>query len=173
MRQTNIDEQLPDIVKVYRETGCSARATAEKLKVSRHTIMRRVARAIELGLLSPDEKLQWGEIAQMSYEKEQEPIFEPPSLVEEDIPIAELIERRLHDFKRKSEAYESRKLISIKVKESGPVGLIVFGDPHVDDDGCDWPSLLRDVEIAKNTPGMMAGNVGDLQNNWVGRLSRW
>ena len=55
MRQTSIDEQLPEVVRVYRETGCSARGTAEKLKVSRHTIMRRVARAIELGMLSPDE----------------------------------------------------------------------------------------------------------------------
>ena len=173
MRQTSIDEQLPEVVRVYRETGCSARGTAEKLKVSRHTIMRRVARAIELGMLSPDEKLQWGEIAQMSYESEKpDPLFEPPSLVQEDIPVEELIERRLHDFQRKAEAYESRKLIPIKIKEPGPIGLIVFGDPHVDDDGCDWPSLLRDVEIAKKTPGMVAGNVGDLQNNWVGRLSR-
>ena len=28
------------------------------------------------------------------------------------------------------------------------IGVIVFGDPHVDDDGCDWPALLRDVELS-------------------------
>ena len=171
--QNDIDSQLPSLVEAYRKNKCSIRATALQFDVSRATISRRIDRARELGLLESSEKTEWGEIAQMiDMSEASEPIFDPPSLVQEDIPIDELIERRVHDFKRKAEAYESRKLIPIRVKEPGPIGLIVFGDPHVDDDGCDWPSLLRDVEIAKQTPGMMAGNVGDLQNNWVGRLSR-
>lgn len=173
MTSTKLDEQLPEIVNIYRQNGYSIRATALKVGISRWAISRRIERARALHMLDDFEKTEWGEVKPMTIQEPiQEPIFEPPALVEEDIPIDELIERRVHDFKRKQDAYKSRKLIPVKIKESGPIGIIVFGDPHVDDDGCDWPALLRDVEIAKTTPGMMAGNVGDLQNNWVGRLSR-
>ncbi len=53
-----------------------------------------------------------------------------------------------------------------------PIGIVHVGDPHVDDDGCDWPELLRVVRTVGSTPGMYAGNVGDVTNNWTGRLAR-
>lgn len=52
-----------------------------------------------------------------------------------------------------------------------PFGLIVFGDPHLDDDHCDWPTLTRHIDIAKR-PGIYGACVGDYRNNWVGRLIR-
>ena len=169
--------ELEALVEIYRENKLSCRRTASQLGISRHTIMRRLAKARELNLLGMDERTQWsaGKNVMDKFQErseDKEPVFEAPLLQAEDVPIDELIERRLHDFQRKQKAVESRKLIPIKIKQTGPIGLITFGDPHVDDDGCDWGALLRDVEIAKNTEGMMAGNVGDLQNNWVGRLSR-
>jgi hypothetical protein len=54
----------------------------------------------------------------------------------------------------------------------GPVALAGFGDPHIDDPGCAWGDLERDVRICRDTPGIMAVNVGDSTNNWVGRLMR-
>src|SRR5262249_4466190 len=33
------------------------------------------------------------------------------------------------------------------------------------------PALMRHVELVNKTEGMFGANVGDLQNNWVGRLS--
>jgi hypothetical protein len=53
-----------------------------------------------------------------------------------------------------------------------PIGLLVLGDPHVDDEGCDWATLHRHVEIARATPGVLAACVGDMHNNWIGRLAR-
>lgn len=50
--------------------------------------------------------------------------------------------------------------------------LMFFGDPHVDDDGCHW-GLLRDhCELAKRTEYLYAVSVGDVTNNWVGRLMK-
>lgn len=89
-----------------------------------------------------------------------------------EVPIDELIERRLKDFERKKEAEEARHLIPVKVNVEGPFGIVHFGDPHVDDDGCDLPTLLKHLNIVKNTEAMFGANVGDLQNNWIGRLAR-
>jgi hypothetical protein len=88
-----------------------------------------------------------------------------------DPSAEELIERKLHDFKRKQEYEDQRKEILIKVNKTGPIGILHLGDPHVDDDGCDWSALLRDIEIIEKTPGMLAANIGDSTNNWVGRLA--
>jgi hypothetical protein len=49
---------------------------------------------------------------------------------------------------------------------------LFFGDPHVDDDGTDWRSLLHHIDVVKKTSGLFAANVGDTRNNWVGRLAR-
>lgn len=50
---------------------------------------------------------------------------------------------------------------------------MVFGDPHVDNDGCDFPLLESHVKIAAQRRGFLfAGNIGDLHDNWIGRLER-
>jgi len=48
----------------------------------------------------------------------------------------------------------------------------MFGDPHVDDPGCAWGDLERDVRLARDATALVAVNVGDSSNNWVGRLMR-
>jgi hypothetical protein len=47
-----------------------------------------------------------------------------------------------------------------------------MGDPHIDADGTDWPLLDRHTQLIKRTPALFGANVGDITNNWVGRLSR-
>lgn len=98
--------------------------------------------------------------------------YEPPQLPSEAPSAEELIARRTQDFNRKNRAEEARLLINIKVKINGPFGIVHMGDPHLDDDGTDLPLLTEHVRIIKETPGLMAGNVGDITNNWVGRLAR-
>lgn len=84
--------------------------------------------------------------------------------------IQELIARKKTGMKR-SQAHEAwAKLIPVTVKYPGPIGLFLVGDPHVDDDGCDIEQLEHDLTTVGATPGMYAGHIGDLTNNWVGRL---
>jgi hypothetical protein len=49
---------------------------------------------------------------------------------------------------------------------------MVFGDPHVDNEGCDWGLLKKHVELVNRTEGVFAASVGDMQDNWIGRLQR-
>ncbi len=87
----------------------------------------------------------------------------------EDSDVEDLIDRRVAAFQRKA-ARKAKKVH--RVEANAPFAVCHFGDPHVDDDGCDWPELLRTIDTIKATPGMRAGNVGDTINNWVGRLEK-
>lgn len=87
-----------------------------------------------------------------------------------EVPIEELIEGRVKAAKRKAiRAAVHDRTVRL---EAEPFALMVFGDPHVDNEGCDWETLLRHVNLAQKTPGVMAVTVGDVQDNWIGRLQR-
>ncbi|HVM91388.1 MAG TPA: hypothetical protein VMT67_01180, partial [Terriglobales bacterium] len=87
-----------------------------------------------------------------------------------ELPIDELIERRKQEFARKHRHEQSRKLIPVKVKNLGPIGLLHFGDPHLDDPGCDIGLLESHMKLCQTVDGLYGVNVGDTLNNWVGRL---
>jgi len=99
--------------------------------------------------------------------------FTVQSLPSSDIPLDELIARRRDESARVIEADEARKLIPVTINTPGPVGLMIFGDPHIDDPGCDFARLESHLKIAAARPKyLFAGNIGDVQNNWIGRLER-
>lgn len=80
--------------------------------------------------------------------------------------IATLAERHA---KRKA-SNEAARLRQVRIHTPGPIAVAFFGDPHVDDPGCAWGDLERDVRLCRDTPGMFGIGVGDHRNNWVGRL---
>jgi len=87
-----------------------------------------------------------------------------------DTPIEELIEHRITASQRKRlRASAHARTLELPPE---PVGVMVFGDPHVDNEGCDWASLRAHVKLAQDTPGVLAACVGDVQDNWIGRLQR-
>ena len=89
-----------------------------------------------------------------------------------DMDVDELLEHRIKAFEKRKRAEEARKLIPVKVHVPGPIGILHFGDPHVDDDGTDILALKRHKELCAKTEGLFAANVGDVTNNWVGRLAK-
>lgn len=93
----------------------------------------------------------------------------PPDAAE---PIADLIARKKAQYQREQESDAFHKLIPIRVRQPGPVAICAVGDPHVDDDKCDIGAIERDMSIIGRTEGMFALHVGDITNNWVGRLGR-
>lgn len=95
-----------------------------------------------------------------------------PVLSDGEMPAEELIDKLTQNFERRREASQKKKWMPIYAKTDLPIGLAFLGDPHLDDDGCDWPTLRRHVEIIQNTEGLHGCSVGDQHNNWVGRLSR-
>jgi len=97
--------------------------------------------------------------------------FKVEDIDPDHIPIEELIEHRQKQYKQKAISKKSKKLVRIDINIDGPIGIAHFGDPHVDDDGTDISQILHYMSIINKTKGMFAGNLGDIQNNWIGRLS--
>ena len=87
-------------------------------------------------------------------------------------PLADLIARKKAGMQRAKAHEEWAKLIPVSIHDTGPIGVLLVGDPHVDDDGCDIHQLEHDLSTVGRTKGFYAGHIGDLTNNWVGRLAR-
>lgn len=148
------DDLMRAALSAVAEHG-SVTAAADALGLPRGTLQSRFLRAKEA----------------FGRDAENRP-FEVPDLPDERLDTSELLKRRASQFQRLSTAKEARRLVPVQVTVDGPIGIAHFGDPHVDDDGTNIVALQRHVSLINKTPGLMAGNVGDYHNNWVGRLAR-
>ena len=106
---------------------------------------------------------------------EAKPLVFPDFVLEGDEhePVEAILQRQKEAFERKAKAAAARKWFSIKVPETKPYGILWFGDPHIDNGGCNLPLLMRHIELAAR-PGIYGGNIGDTTDNWpwTGRLAR-
>lgn len=96
----------------------------------------------------------------------------PPELPSDDLETEEIISSMVKRFEKRHEAHTAKKWMEFKVDTDLPIGITFFGDPHIDDDGCNWPLLMQHIAICRDTPGMYGANIGDTHNNWVGRLAK-
>ena len=132
---------------------------AQRILGCRHDTARQVLqRLIALGG-PPDRAANIGD---------RPPTEEGPLYTDEEIVDAQI------------ERYRRRKAADARAKMSRrmwlpndlPVGILHIGDPHLDDDGADLELLRSHLDLVRTTPGLFAGCVGDLSNNWVGKLVR-
>ena len=137
----------------------------ERMGIPAMTIRSRLKRAKELYGIEP---------RQDAYrQRKAPPIFTVDSLPSDGEPeAADLIAKLAEQHRKRSEHHHAAKLRQVRVHMDGPIAIAGFGDPHIDDPGCAWGDLERDVRICRDTPGIMAVNIGDSTNNWVGRLMR-
>ena len=107
------------------------------------------------------------------HEKKDLGSFDVEPLPEELPSAEELVERRKAEYQRKKDFEEATKLINVRVKIPGVYGVVHCGDPHLDDAGSDLESVERIIHAVQTAPdgALFAASVGDLQNNWIGRLS--
>lgn len=144
------------VLSALRKLGTAQKAALE-LNMSERQIQRRLKKLKELGF---------------SVEKvTKKDVLHVPTLPDGKIDIRTLIDRRKETFEKKNEFHKARKLVPITVKSTKPIGITFFGDPHLDDDGTDLSAIERDMETIKNTDGLYAACIGDVQNNWIGRLA--
>lgn len=99
------------------------------------------------------------------------PRFDPPQIPADDIPVEALIEQLAERFGKRAENAAARKWMRYTLKETGPYLLAIVGDPHLDDNGCNWPLLKRDIELMRR-PHCHGIMLGDVTNNWSGKLQR-
>lgn len=98
--------------------------------------------------------------------------FTVAQVPEEQASASELLDRRKKDFARTHVHKTGKKLVNVGVRIDGPIGIVHFGDPHVDDDGTDIGLIEEHVRLVNKSEGLFGANLGDIQNNWVGRLAR-
>lgn len=94
-----------------------------------------------------------------------------PALPDDNEAVTEIIGRACKSFERKAKRRKAEKWLPITLDESGPFVVNFFGDPHKDDENCNWPLLLEHIALC-NRPHVYGACVGDKTNNWVGRLVR-
>lgn len=139
--------------------------------IAAHGGVKAAARASgipETTLRSRRDKAKAGKTAAAVSETE----IEFPELPSSELPAPELIDQACKRFASHLAAREARRWFEIKVKSNQPIGVCFVGDPHIDNNGCNWPLLREHVRILEETPGMYAVGIGDLTDNWVGRLVR-
>lgn len=95
--------------------------------------------------------------------------LEFPNFPPDNVPIERVIDRLKEQSEIRRASYDAHTWFPVKVKDNTPIGIMWFGDPHVDDNGCDWNLLSRHVELCQE-PGVYGANIGDTTNNWIGRL---
>ena len=138
-------------------------ATARKLKVPRTTVGAMIDR-FDL------RKEKDNNVVKRPVETNDEISFSP--IPADELPVEEIWEYRKRQFAQKDAFEKAAKLRPVKVKISGPIGILHFGDPHVDDDGTDIAQLERHCKAVREGEGLFGANIGDTTNNWVGRLAR-
>jgi len=92
----------------------------------------------------------------------------PPSGLTPDELVANLKIR----YARLAVADEARKLVPVRIASDMPIGLLAFGDLHLDDPGCNIELAEKHANLVRSTPGLWAITPGDFLNNWIGKLAR-
>ena len=98
--------------------------------------------------------------------------FSVPTLESPDMDVEDLVDHVTERFEKRQRSLEQREWLPVPFHRERPLAISFWGDPHVDDNGCNWPRLREDLDTINNTEGMYAASLGDASNNWVGRLSR-
>ena len=100
--------------------------------------------------------------------------FRRPTCPTDEMPTDEPIEHMTSRYNKRRHAKDAREPIPVRLKTDAPVGLLFFGDPHLDSPQCDWPELRRCVAICESTEGLreVLLDGGDHTDNWTGRLQR-
>lgn len=144
---------MDEALAAYYKCGESKAKAAKLLGIAPSTYDNRIKRALE-------------------DKPNKEPIISSGDLPQDDLPTEEIIKNMCDRFSKRKTHDEATKWRKFKVNSDLPIGICWFGDPHVDDNGCNWPLLKEHCDIVANTDGMYGANIGDSHNNWVGRLMK-
>ena len=148
------DEQALARLKAVKKFG-SIKAASEATGIGRQ--------AIRLGLqTAKDRRLD---------QDTDEDVLELPDFPASDLPIDRVLDMIEERSQLRIKSFDAHTWFPVKVKEDKPLGILWFGDPHLDDNGCDWKLVRRYAKLCSETDGLYGANIGDSLNNWAGRLA--
>ena len=171
-----LDDKIDEVIRLVQQ-GVTHREIARRLGIAPSTVHRRLVRAKKLqevksGPIELPEFERWDTLADSPRPTVQQDDGIEGLLFDmgEEEPVEKLIQRQTDNYFRQKRRAEQGRITPIRVRDGLPIGICHLGDPHLDDDGCNFPELLRTLETIAKTEGMHASCLGDLANNWVGRL---
>ena len=162
-------DELVEVVLAYNQYK-SQRVTAKALNLSKGSVYRRLEKA--------KEEAEAGNLELLELLTTEPKVAETPNVYYPQDPLEpvettdEWYERRVRRAKRIKASSDRMKDFHVRIKEDKPYGIMHIGDPHLDDDGTDLEELAEDLVLINRVPGLYGLCVGDLTNNWVGRLTK-
>lgn len=129
----------------YVRHGQNAYSLAKELQLSHSTVAKRARR---LRLLK---------------EREVEAVH--PVLPDGDVSVDELRAQLSRRFEKRAQRAAALRWYEIALPDDRPYGLMLWGDPHLDNNGCNWPLLEQHVKVSQQ-PGIWSVNLGDVLDNW-------
>lgn len=91
--------------------------------------------------------------------------LQPPRLEDDEIPDGREVLNRHRDVNAAYIADVRRQRAKMFLVPKEPFGVVFFGDPHMENKGCDLVALERDVETTR-AAGLRAVQMGDLNDNF-------
>lgn len=146
------DDQCLDRLRAYKKFG-SIKAASEATGMGRQAIRHGVEEAQRRKLNNDDGGLVI------------------PDFPADDIPITRLLDLMEERSQLRMQSHEAHAWFPVKVRDDKAIGLLWFGDPHLDDPGCDIKLIRRYATLCRDTEGLYGANIGDSSNNWAGRLA--
>lgn len=131
--------------KLYQANGQNAYATARELNIDHSSCAARIRRI-------------------------KAKMTESSTIIPSEVDVDEVVSRRKSEYERRHDNRKAKQTFKRRIKTTGPFGILVMGDPHNDDPACDLDQCDADQDIAAETDGMYLACVGDITNNWSGRL---
>ena len=105
--------------------------------VARHDTVAAAARSLNLAESTLRSRLLQARKQSMTANREHSaPVF--PDFGASDMPIENIIDHMSERFKRQHAHHKAREWFDIEMPDNKPIALCLMGDPHVDDNGCNW-----------------------------------
>jgi transposase-like protein len=146
----NLTDRIKEIADTYRESGLNVSETARRLGVTRQTIQNYLEDAHHHKYLKDEE------------------MRAPNAPSAEDYMAAR--DRKIAAYQAKKRKGDWRKPVMTTITPE-PYRLKVFGDPHLDNDGCDFELFERHWLEMSATDRVYGVCIGDWFDNWVKVLS--
>lgn len=156
-----------------RERGMTWRQLADELGITAVSMLMQRRRKVEkrLAIAIPSIGAR-GSLDPADPDRTPKPKFEAEQIGDDAPTFEALLEHRRKQTRRRLKSKQAGELVEVRLGVSGPFGLAMIGDPHIDNPGCNLDLLMAHTETIAACERMFAVCVGDIQDNWIGRLAR-
>lgn len=145
------DKEYAEVVRIFHEQGGNKTATGQIWGVSPRTIGRWLEIAEERNLLPHKNKVIIDEL--------------PPAMMTDE----ELFEFRVEQTTCNIEREDAKNWRKVHLDTDLPIGLAIFGDPHLDNKNANLLRFKHHLEIVAGASNRVyCVNIGDVLDNWKG-----